>query len=71
MSALPASFLTSTARPFVNPDDQEDTEAMILALVARSGSLFDGMADRLADDLAKYRARCDAALARTQEPTPC
>lgn len=52
--------------PFVNPDDMEDTGAMILALVA-SNRLFDSMADTLADDLAKYRARCDAALARTQE----
>jgi len=48
MSALPATFWTATARPFLNPDDMIDTAAQIAAL-----------SDQLAAGEAVYRAQRD------------
>ena len=42
-----------------------------VATFAALSADFDRKADALAEDLRDYRARCDAALARTQEPSPC
>lgn len=46
---------------------RRDARHCPLVMFAEASDDFDSMADTLADDLAKYRARCDAALARTQE----
>lgn len=50
MSALPATFWTATARPFLNPDDMIDTAAQIAAL-----------SDQHAAGEAAYRAQRDLA----------
>jgi hypothetical protein len=59
------AFFGAPVRMF-EPRDMTD---VVLAVAASAD--FDRRADRLAADIAAYRARCDAALARTQEPTPC
>jgi hypothetical protein len=52
-----------------------DAAVFQTALHGARSAVFDLRADRLADELAAYRARCDAALAalpaRTQEPPKC
>ena len=41
MSALPATFWTATARPFLNPDDMIDTAGQIVALREQFACLRD------------------------------
>lgn len=62
--------------PFLNPADMVDTGAQIAAwrerypqfsIIEDASDRWDRKANALADDLRNYRARCDAALARTQE----
>jgi hypothetical protein len=65
MNAVTAFLVPQPVRMF-EPRDMTD----VVFAVAASAD-FDRRADRLAADLAAYRARCDAALTRIQEPTPC
>jgi hypothetical protein len=62
----PAIFLAPQPVRMFEPRDMTD----VVFAVAASAD-FDRRVERLAADLAAYRARCDAALARIQEPTPC
>ncbi len=62
----PAAVAFLTARP-VRMFEPRDMTDVVFAVAASAD--FDRRADRLAADIAAYRARCDAALARIQEST--